>query len=47
VRAQAKARKVNPHLIVVEHPIGGLSAEELIDRVQAAASGLREAIGQA
>jgi hypothetical protein len=47
VRAQAKARKVNPNLIIVKHPVGGLSAGELIDRVEAAASGLREAIGQA
>ncbi len=29
VLAQAKARKVEPRLIVVKHPIGGLNADEL------------------
>jgi len=44
VQAQAKARKVNPQVIVVKHPIGGLNAEELVERVKTAASGLQSAI---
>lgn len=44
MQAQAKARKVNPHVIVVKHPIGGLNAEELAERIQTATSGLQEAI---
>ena len=41
--AQAKARKVEPRLIVVKHPIGGLNAEELRERIETAAKGLSEA----
>ena len=41
--AQAKARKVEPRLIVVKHPIGGLNADELRERIEAAARGLSEA----
>ena len=33
-------------MIVVDHPIGGLNAEELVERVRAAAIGLRSAIAQ-
>ena len=40
VLAQAKARKVDPHLIVVKHPVGGLNAEELVERIDAAYAGL-------
>jgi hypothetical protein len=43
VLAQAKARKVEPKIIVVKHPVGGLNAEELRDRIEAATKGLREA----
>ncbi|OFW98921.1 MAG: hypothetical protein A3D94_08275 [Alphaproteobacteria bacterium RIFCSPHIGHO2_12_FULL_66_14] len=43
VLAQAKARKVEPRLIVVKHPIGGLNAEELRERIEAATRGLTEA----
>jgi hypothetical protein len=43
VLAQAKARKVEPKLIVVKHPVGGLNAEELIERIEAATRGLTEA----
>ncbi len=43
VLAQAKARKVEARLIVVKHPIGGLNAEELRDRIEAATRGLTEA----
>jgi hypothetical protein len=40
VMAQAKARKLDPHLIVVKHPVGGLNAEELKERIDAAYAGL-------
>ena len=43
--AQAKARNVTPRLIVVDHPIGGLNAEELAERIEVASAGLREAVG--
>ena len=43
VIAQAKARKVEPRLIVVKHPVGGLNAEELRERIEAATKGLAEA----
>ncbi len=46
VLAQAKARKVEPKLIVVKHPIGGLNAEELRERIEAATTGLIEAIAK-
>lgn len=41
VLAQAKARKLDPHLIVVKHPVGGLNAEELEERISAAFAGLQ------
>ena len=41
VVAQAKARKLDPHLIVVKHPVGGLNAEELEERITAAFEGLK------
>jgi hypothetical protein len=40
VMAQAKARKLEPHLIVVKHPVGGLNAQELQERIEAAFTGL-------
>lgn len=39
VLAQAKARKLDPHLVVVKHPVGGLNAEELVERIEAAFAG--------
>ena len=45
VMAQAKARKVTPRMIVVKHPIGGLNAEELMERIATATKGLAEATG--
>ena len=39
VLAQAKARKIEPHLIVVKHPVGGLNQEELVERIEAAFAG--------
>ena len=44
MQAQAKARKVDTHVIVVKHPIGGLNAEELAERIETAAAGLQAAI---
>ncbi|MDE0943544.1 MAG: hypothetical protein OSB58_14065 [Alphaproteobacteria bacterium] len=44
VQAQAKARKMDPHVIVVKHPIGGLNAEELAERIETASAGLKAAI---
>ncbi len=44
MQAQAKARKVKAQVIVMKHPIGGLNAEELVERIQTAASGLQAAI---
>ncbi|HEX2885211.1 MAG TPA: hypothetical protein VHP59_02185 [Vineibacter terrae] len=43
VLAQAKARKIEPRLIVVKHPIGGLNAQELAERIATATAGLTEA----
>ena len=40
VLAQAKARKLDPHLIVVKHPVGGLNATELEERIETAFAGL-------
>ena len=36
VMAQARARKIEPKLIVVRHPVGGLNAEELVERIDTA-----------
>ena len=41
VEAQAKARKQEPHMIVVKHPIGGLNAEELEERIDSVFEGLQ------
>lgn len=40
VLAQAKARRMEPHLLVVKHPVGGLNAGELAERIDAAFAGL-------
>ena len=40
VLAQAKARKLDPRLIVVKHPVGGLNVAELAERIDAAFAGL-------
>jgi hypothetical protein len=45
VMAQAKARKVEPRLIVVKHPIGGLNADEIRERIETATKGLADATG--
>ena len=45
VLAQAKARKITPKLVVVKHPVGGLNAAELKERIAAAMTGLKAMIG--
>lgn len=45
VLAQAKARKIEPKLIVVKHPVGGLNAQELDERITTAMAGLTGAVG--
>ena len=46
VLAQARARKVEPHLIVVKHPVGGLNEAELGERIEAAFAGLLREMGE-
>jgi len=41
VLAQARARKLEPHLVVVKHPVGGLNAAELEERINAAFEGVK------
>jgi len=45
VRAQAKTRKADPKLLIVRHPVGGLNAEELADRINVASGALKAAVG--
>ncbi|MEZ5851734.1 MAG: hypothetical protein R3D68_13910 [Hyphomicrobiaceae bacterium] len=45
VLAQAKARKMEPRLLVVKHPVGGLNAAELTDRIDTAWAELQKVIG--
>jgi hypothetical protein len=40
VQAQAKARRVNPRVIVVPHPVGGLNEEELAAKIDIASAEL-------
>jgi hypothetical protein len=40
VQAQARARRVQPRLLVVPHPVGGLNEEELSGRIEGAAGDL-------
>ena len=40
IAAQAKARKLEPQLIVVKHPVGGLNAQELQERIETAFAAL-------
>ncbi len=46
VLAQAKARKIEPKLVVVKHPVGGLNATELAERIDRAFEGIRELIAK-
>jgi hypothetical protein len=36
---------VEPRLLVVKHPVGGLNAEELVERIDAAWADLAKVIG--
>lgn len=40
VQAQARARRVQPRLVVIEHPLGGLDEAELAGRIDAAFDGI-------
>jgi hypothetical protein len=40
INAQARARQVEPHVIVVKHPLGGLNQEELRPRIDEAYAAL-------
>lgn len=42
VRAQAKARRAEPRLVVIDHPLGGLNEAEFAGRVDAAYDGVVE-----
>ena len=44
VIAQAKARNVSVRILPVKHPIGGLNAEELEERIETAFAALRSDI---
>jgi hypothetical protein len=46
VLAQAKARKIEPKLVTVKHPVGGLNAAELAERIDRAFEGIRELMGK-
>ncbi|MCE3551537.1 hypothetical protein LWC33_08730 [Pseudonocardia sp. RS11V-5] len=46
VRAQAKARKVEPRVVVVDHPIGGLDGSEFATRIDAAYAGVARALDE-
>ena len=45
VLAQAKARKIDPKLLVVKHPVGGLNAGELAKRIDTAWASLSQVMG--
>lgn len=40
VQAQAQARQAHPRLIVIDHPMGGLTEQQLADRIDAALDGV-------
>ena len=45
ILAQAKARKVEPRIIVVKHPVGGLNAAELAERIDTAWATIEDLAG--
>ena len=45
VLAQAKARKMDPRLLVVKHPVGGLNTAELAERIDTAWAALQKVVG--
>ena len=44
VRAQARARKADPKLLIVKHPVGGLNEQELKERIESAFGELKLAV---
>jgi hypothetical protein len=34
------ARRAEPHVVVIDHPLGGLNEEELVGRIDAAFEGV-------
>ena len=44
VRGQAKARKADPKLLIVKHPVGGLNEAELRERIATAFGELKLAV---
>lgn len=42
MRAQAKVRKADPKLLIVKHPVGGLNAQELAERIDVASAELKK-----
>jgi len=42
VTAQATARRADPRLVVIDHPVGGLAPDELAGRIDAAFAGVVE-----
>jgi hypothetical protein len=47
VAAQAKARRVEPRLVVIDHPLGGLTETELAGRIDAAYAGVADQLDAA
>ncbi|SFM81665.1 hypothetical protein SAMN05216207_100375 [Pseudonocardia ammonioxydans] len=46
VTAQAKARRVDPRVVVVEHPVGGLDPSGLEGRIASAYAGIAHALDE-
>ncbi len=44
MRAQAKARKADPRLLIVKHPVGGLNEAELRERIETAFAELKHSL---
>lgn len=44
MRAQAKARKADPKLLIVKHPVGGLNEQELAERIDTAFAELKDTV---
>lgn len=40
MQAQAKARRAEPRVVVIDHPVGGLTEDELAGRIDAAYEGV-------
>lgn len=46
MQAQAKARRAEPRVVVIDHPVGGLNEDELAGRVDAAYEGVIRHVDQ-